>query len=143
MSLLSSFTSHDVLDLADLEDVAQQSTGDSAVEADHELVDALRKLLVDLGGDANELLSKGFERLDVDGPLIRDTYFVDYAKQLAEDIGAVPETYTWPTSCIDWEKAADDLANDYTQVEIAGVTYYVRLLQEVRNGTGWPKGVRF
>lgn len=58
--------------------------------------------------------------------LIRDSYFTSYAIELAEDLGAVPEEYTWPTSCIDWEKAARELQMDYTPVEFNGVTYWVR-----------------
>jgi len=58
--------------------------------------------------------------------LIRDSYFVDYAKQLAEEIDAIPEFPTWPTMHIDWEAAADELQADYTDVEFDGVTYWVR-----------------
>src|ERR1017187_1145821 len=38
--------------------------------------------------------------------LIRDSYFKDYAQQLAEDIGAIPNDAKWPCNCIDWEEAA-------------------------------------
>lgn len=58
--------------------------------------------------------------------LIRDTYFEDYAQQLAEDIGAVPSDYSWPASHIDWEAAADALQMDYTSVEFDGITYWTR-----------------
>ncbi len=60
--------------------------------------------------------------------LIRDSYFQDYAEQLAEDIGAIDTTknYGWPLNCIDWEQAARDLQMDYTAVDFDGVTYWVR-----------------
>lgn len=58
--------------------------------------------------------------------LIRDSYFQEYAEQLADDIGAINPKATWPLNCIDWEKAADELKMDYTSVEFGGVTYWMR-----------------
>jgi hypothetical protein len=55
--------------------------------------------------------------------LIPEDAFEDYARQLAEDIGAVPEQYTWPISCIDWEYAARELGHDYSCVAFDGVYY--------------------
>lgn len=53
--------------------------------------------------------------------------FEDYAQELAEDIGAVPSDAGWPAYCIDWERAARELAMDYSQVTFDGTDYYVRL----------------
>lgn len=58
--------------------------------------------------------------------LIRDSYFQDYAEQLAEDIGAINADAAWPNNCIDWERAARELQYDYTAVDFDGVTYWVR-----------------
>lgn len=58
--------------------------------------------------------------------LVRDSYFTDYAQQLAEDIGAVDANATWPNNCIDWERAARELRMDYTAVAFGGVTYWLR-----------------
>jgi hypothetical protein len=58
--------------------------------------------------------------------LIRDSYFEDYAREFAEDIGAIPEGLQWPCTCIDWEQAARELRQDYTSVEFDGITYWVR-----------------
>lgn len=58
--------------------------------------------------------------------LIRDSYFEDYARELAEDIGAIDPNASWPLSYIDWERAADALLMDYTSIEIDGTTYYGR-----------------
>jgi antirestriction protein len=57
--------------------------------------------------------------------LIRDSYFQEYAQELAEDIGAVNRDGGWPTYCIDWEWAARELRQDYTAVDFDGVTYWV------------------
>lgn len=58
--------------------------------------------------------------------LIRDSYFKDYAQELAEDIGAIPDDVRWPMTCIDWDQAARELQQDYTAVDFDGVTYWVR-----------------
>lgn len=59
--------------------------------------------------------------------LIRESYFVDYAQELAEDITGYDQSKaSWPYTHIDWNAAADDLKQDYTEVEFNGVTYYVR-----------------
>lgn len=58
--------------------------------------------------------------------LIRDSYFADYAQELAEDIGAISKDQSWPNNCIDWEQAARELQMDYTSVDFDGVTYWAR-----------------
>jgi hypothetical protein len=58
--------------------------------------------------------------------LIRDSYFEDYARELAEDIGAIRSDVGWPCNCIDWEQAARELKLDYNIVKIGGVTYWYR-----------------
>jgi hypothetical protein len=58
--------------------------------------------------------------------LIRDSYFTEYARELAEDIGAIDSNAGWPARCIDWEQAANELRMDYSAVDFDGVTYWVR-----------------
>jgi len=58
--------------------------------------------------------------------LVRDSYFKEYAQDLAEDIGAIPDNAQWPCRCIDWDKAAWELRMDYTSAEYGGVTYWYR-----------------
>lgn len=58
--------------------------------------------------------------------LVRDSYFKDYAQELAEDIGAIKADATWPNNCIDWDQAARELQTDYSTVEFDGVTYWYR-----------------
>jgi hypothetical protein len=58
--------------------------------------------------------------------LIRDSYFRDYAEQLADDLGLISDTARWPATCIDWERAADELKQDYTEVDFDGTSYYIR-----------------
>lgn len=58
--------------------------------------------------------------------LIRDSYFTDYARELADDIGSLPAEISWPCCHIDWEAAARALKMDYTSLDFGGVTYWVR-----------------
>jgi antirestriction protein len=58
--------------------------------------------------------------------LIRDSYFTEYAKDLADDIGAIDRDANWPLTHIDWEAAADDLKQDYTELDFDGVAYWGR-----------------
>jgi hypothetical protein len=58
--------------------------------------------------------------------LIRDSYFEDYARELAEDTGMVKGDEDWPLRHIDWEAAADELKNDYFSVDFDGVEYWIR-----------------
>lgn len=58
--------------------------------------------------------------------LIRDSCFEDYARELAEDIGAIPKDLGWPVGHIDWPAAADALRIDYAEVDFDGVTYWYR-----------------
>lgn len=58
--------------------------------------------------------------------LIRESYFEEYAQQLAEDIGAIPNDAQWPCTCIDWEQAARELRMDYSEIDFDGTAYLVR-----------------
>jgi hypothetical protein len=57
---------------------------------------------------------------------IRDSYFTEYAQELANDIGAINREIGWPGNCIDWEKAAAELQMDYSSTEFDGETYWYR-----------------
>lgn len=52
--------------------------------------------------------------------------FEEYAEELASEIGAIDHNASWPLSHIDWKAAAEELAQDYTEVEYQGTSYYVR-----------------
>ena len=56
---------------------------------------------------------------------IADDHFEDYARQYAEEIGAISGEERWPCSHIDWQKAAEDLQTDYTSAELFGETFWV------------------
>lgn len=65
--------------------------------------------------------------------LIRDSYFKEYAQELAEDCAPFPRNSPegkalemWPYRCTDWDQAARELQMDYTAVDFDGVTYWIR-----------------
>lgn len=63
---------------------------------------------------------------DNEPTMIPDSEFIDYAQELAEDIGAIGRSLQWPTDCIDWDKAASELQMNYSSVEVDGTTYWFR-----------------
>ena len=58
--------------------------------------------------------------------LIRDSYFKEYAQELAEDCGMINSDASWPNTCIDWDQAARELQVDYFSVDFDGVDYWIR-----------------
>lgn len=93
---------------------AVQTEWDSSVEAEE-----LR--------DIEAFLEEGTAEFQHGETLILDSYFEDYAQELAEDIGEQPrDGVRWPFTCIDWEKAARELQYDYSQAELGGYTYWFR-----------------
>lgn len=88
-------------------------------EEKQELADLLK--LAEEGEDA----SRDWEHGET---LIQESYFVEYAKELAEDCGTVPRAGkdAWPLYCIDWDRAARELRYDYSAIDFAGVTYLIR-----------------
>jgi hypothetical protein len=58
--------------------------------------------------------------------LIRDSYFEAYAREFADDIGAVNHDIGWPQAHIDWSAAARALQQDYSTVAFDGVIYWYR-----------------
>jgi hypothetical protein len=58
--------------------------------------------------------------------LVPVSEFEDHARELAEDIGAIPSDASWPCTCIDWKRAARELQMDYTSVTFEGTDYLFR-----------------
>ena len=96
---------------------------DESDQALYEELVRLRSLLDDLRGDGgdHDWRDNWYPLL-----LVRDSYFEDFAQQEAEDLDLIKSDMRWPYTCIDWEKAAEELQVDYTTVEFDGVTYWYR-----------------
>jgi hypothetical protein len=59
--------------------------------------------------------------------LIPEDYFVEYCKDLVSDIGDLPRDLPfYIENNIDWDGVADDLKQDYSEVEFRGETYLYR-----------------
>lgn len=121
----------------------QSEDGETADESEEgrELADALafaRKALADwdTSDEAEELKTLKAFRDELEPyvadwhygeTIIRDSYFEEYARDLAEDLhGNAIRGASWPFDCIDWKKAARELQMDYTSAEFDGVTYWAR-----------------
>jgi hypothetical protein len=58
---------------------------------------------------------------------IKDSYFEEFAWDEAKNIGAFnARENSWPYSCIDWERAAEQLKYDYSSVKFDGLTYWYK-----------------
>ncbi len=101
-----------------LSDGGKDSDYSSAACEAEELI-TLRKCASDMEDVSGEMLHHG-------ATAIRDSYFKEYAEQLADDIGAIDSNAGWPLSCIDWDQAARELQQDYSTFDFDGVTYWVR-----------------
>lgn len=112
----------------------------SPEKRDHEVYDSeeeAKKAAIDNAGldDEVEELAKlkslqeqceGYSDWKHGEMLIRDDYFETYAQNLAEELGYIKRDVHWPYTCIDWEKAANELQMDYTSVDFDGATYWIR-----------------
>ena len=114
--------SRDVIARIDyLQDEAEdcmECRGEDCVDGDHDEFRALKSLAEDLEGYCSDWT--------FGVTLIRDSYFEQYAEEMAGDIGAIDPKATWPLNHIDWEAAAEELKGDYTSAEFDGVTYWAR-----------------
>jgi hypothetical protein len=110
-------------DLKELQDDCLQPGGEPFSEEDQERLDALQKL-------ANDLRVDDLENYD-EPTMIVDSYFENYAREVAEEFGCIDTkgncmTDQWPYNCIDWEKASEELQQYYISVEFDGETYWIK-----------------
>ena len=93
-----------------------ESEADAAIEDIEELITLIK--LSDEGEHAPDWIHGE--------ALIRDSHFPEYAQQTAQGSGMVEHGNQWPCSHIDWSEAADELKQDYLDVDFDGVTYWMR-----------------
>jgi 3-methyladenine DNA glycosylase/8-oxoguanine DNA glycosylase len=116
----------------DERDTDDSEAGDKLREAIDRACDALADWESDYADELRKLKSlqdqaEGYsEDWHHGATLIRDSYFEDYARQYADDMGAINAQASWPNNCIDWKRAASELQMDYTSVDFDGVAYWVR-----------------
>jgi antirestriction protein len=123
MRTADTIDTRDIIDrIAEIESTlegADETAVDAAAEAAElrEELDALTTFVSEYDGSFGDSFRDGVT-------LIADSYFEDYARDLAEDIGALDRKAGWPMDYIDWERAAAALQSDYTSIEIDGTTYW-------------------
>jgi antirestriction protein len=117
-------------DIIDSRDVIDRITDLLALIADAEELDSVEPATDEERGELLALQSlaeqaSGTSDWEHGEALIRDSYFQTYARELADELDSAP-AQTWPYQHVDWEAAANELKQDYTPVEFAGVTYWIR-----------------
>lgn len=123
--------------LRDTLDAALEALSEADADAEGEVEeaqDAVDAAELDFGDDEKAELKEIEELRDETDArefrhgiqLIPCDEFEDYARELAEEIGAIPDNAQWPCRCIDWEQAAKELAVDYSVVTFRGEDYYFR-----------------
>jgi hypothetical protein len=117
----------DIIDTRDLLDELRELCGGDEHNPDREIVlgwddadavrvEALRELLDEIGDEAQYGVV-----------LIPESEFEDYARELAAGVPADrADVLSWPLNCIDWARAARELAMDYSSVTFDGKDYYCR-----------------
>ncbi len=103
--------------IARVEELREQGAADRDHEEEVEYVNLIA--LAEKGADSAPDWTYG-------ETLVRDSYFKDYAQELADDLGLISDDAKWPATCIDWDRAARELQQDYTSIKFDGVTYWVR-----------------
>ena len=116
----------DILDVRDIIARVEYLRDDLADDADADEKAELAGLLAFLGELEGNGGDEKWEGEWYPLTLIRDSYFKEYAQELAEDCRMISDNAKWPCTCIDWEQAARELQMDYTSADFGGVTYWFR-----------------
>lgn len=119
----------DLMDMRDLfqryDELDGQALNEEELGEFTELLTILTSLVKDLGCNTFDVLRNYADNEPV---LIADSYLPEYVKQYAEDVSAIAANPSWPLDHIDWEAAAHapEFLDDYSEVRLDGVDYYVR-----------------
>lgn len=89
---------------------------------DAEELTTLESLLDDMRGYGG---NHQFEGDWYPGSLIRESYFTDYVEEMLKDIGDLPQDLPGYIA-IDWDKTAENVKMDYSEVTYDGVEYLYR-----------------
>jgi hypothetical protein len=107
---LSEFDYMDTRDLRELHRMLENQ--DDLDDEQIKLRDALRELA---------------EEIYLRATLVRESYWEKYCRQEASELGFLKDLENNPLEdCIDWDKWADKVRQDYRKTTIGDVTYYYR-----------------
>lgn len=113
--------------VVDAEDCTEDEQAEAA-EALKAYADAFNDLTNINHGEDWEALADAWSHLSYtgDAAVVRESDFTAYVQQLVSDIGDLPDDVL-SYVVVDWEKTAENVRQDYTEFELDGVTYYIRL----------------
>ena len=119
---LEELSSQDVIDSRDLVELLVK------LEQGYDHDEEVRELIKTLHEIRNECENCGWT---YGIGFIRDSYWVEYCKEFAADVGFARrdgngECCNPLYSCIDWDKWAEMMRQDYQSIDIGGVEYYWR-----------------
>lgn len=114
--------SADTIDVRDIISRFEELRSSLPISGDLEEFEQLTNILEELKGQGGDEQWQG-DWYPV--TLISEVYFVEYAQELCQDIGAIPDDFPSYIE-IDWEVTARNIQMDYSEVEIDGMTYYFR-----------------
>lgn len=122
--------SADIIDVRDiiarveaLESLPPSDESDGMDNEEREELATLTALLDEMRGNGGDVDWQGawYPLL-----LVRESYFVDHAQEEADSCGLINSEARWPNNHIDWDSAAEELKNDYTDIDFDGVEYLYR-----------------
>jgi len=129
--------SRDVIERIEELEAEKQELLDDIEEADEEDAPEIKEELITWTDQYGEEL-EALKKLAKDGEdyatdwiygvgLIHEDYFTEYCEELCKDIGDIPKELPWYiANHIDWDGVADEIKQDYTEIDFDGETYYVR-----------------
>ena len=75
--------------------------------------------------EALQALKDEVPEWDDGNTLVPEEDWIDYVEEMLKDYGYLPPEIPWYIE-IDWEKTAENIAQDYGTVDHLGTTYYYR-----------------
>lgn len=79
---------------------------------------ALEELRSEVGADGDDISEDA-------GPLVHESDWEEYCREMLEDCGTIPRDLPWYVE-IDWQATAQNIAQDYGRMTWDGSTYYFR-----------------
>lgn len=108
----------------DLQEAVNDAEGEEEKQTAHEELDVWE------GDNLEELealwkLKDEVSEWDDGNTLVPEDDWIDYVEEMLKDYGYLPPEIPWYIE-IDWEKTAENIAQDYGTVDYLGTTYYYR-----------------
>lgn len=110
-------------ELIDSEEDGNQNIIDLKLDEIEEKVGVIKDLKEELDNLLN--IKSEVPEFEEGNTLIHENYWVEYVQDLVTDCGYISSDLPWWIE-IDWDRTADNVAQDYSTIEIEGNTYYYR-----------------